>query len=197
MSDGLFITSDAAKLMKEFADLPKHLQEAVRKGLKRALLLIEDAVRRRADVKFAGSRAGLSSRLTSYVEVGGALAIDGVIGFRKTAHFPYEMSQEFGAKAAPGKAMVVPVSAKAKALSARGQGPRDMAGVTLFIPKGTHVLAEQKNLKSFRRGGHILEIHYILIKSLRPRLHFRENVIDNLDIVGREIISGVKEALAS
>ena len=191
MSDGFFIDSDAAKLLREFSALPKHLQEAVRKGLKRALLLLEDIVKRRADVKFAGARAGLVSRLTSYVETGGELAIDGMIGFRKYKHFPYELSQEFGATAKPGKSMVVPVSPQAKALAARGQGPKDMAGVKLFVPKNTHVLSAY--IPGRKSIG--IEVQYILIKSLRPRLHFRENVMDNLDIVGREIIGDVKGAL--
>jgi hypothetical protein len=190
---GLHIESDAWKLLREFSALPKHLQEAVQKGLKRALILLEELVRRRADLKFAGSRSGLSSRLTSYVEAGGALVIDGVIGFRKSAHFPYELSHEYGAMAKAGGAMVVPVSAQAKALSARGLGPKDMAGVKLFIPRGGHVLAAY--IPGSKSIG--IQVQYILIKTLRPRLHFRENVMDNLDIVENEVIGDVKEALAS
>lgn len=196
MADKLYITSNAANLLRTFDALPKNLREGVRKGLKRALILLEDIVKRRADLKFSGARSGLASRLTSYVETGGALAIDGVIGFRKTAHFPYELSQEYGAKAQAGKSMVVPVSPQAKALAARGQGPRDMAGVKLFVPRGTHVLAENKGVASFRSGAGLLEVHYILIKSLRPRLHFRDNVTDNLDVVSREIEAGGKAAFA-
>lgn len=192
MADRLYITSNAANILRAFDALPKNLQEGVRKGLKRALLLLEDIVKRRADLKFAGSRSGLASRLTSDVETGGALVIDGVIGFRKTAHFPYELSQEYGAQAKPGGAMVVPVSPQAKALAARGQGPRDMAGVKLFRPKNTHVLAAF--IPGRKSVG--IEVQYILIKTLRPRLHFRENVMDNLDLVSREVEGGAAEAFA-
>lgn len=192
MSDRLYITSNAANILRAFDALPKNLQTGVSKGLRRALLLLEDIVKRRADVKFAGARAGLVSRLTSYVETGGALSIDGVIGFRKTAHFPYELSQEYGAQAKSGGAMVVPVSPQAKALAARGLGPKDMAGVKLFRPKNTHVLAAY--VPGRKSIG--IEVQYILIKSLRPRLHFRENVMDNMDVVSREVEGGMVEAFA-
>jgi hypothetical protein len=207
MSDRLYITSNAANILRAFDALPKNLQTGVSKGLRRALLLLEDIVKRRADVKFAGARSGLVSRLTSYVETGGALAIDGVIGFRKTAHFPYELSQEYGAQAKPGKSMVIPVSPEAKALAARGLGPKDMAGVKLFIPKGKHVLVAEVQRARLGRSSTgrytservttaSVEVQYILIKSLRPRLHFRENVMDNLDVVSREVEGGMKEAFA-
>ena len=192
MSDGLYISSDAEKLLREFDQLPKNLQEAVRKGLKRALLILEGVVKSRTEVKLSGSRSGLDSRLTSYVDAGGGMSIDGVIGFRKTKNFPYELSQEYGATAKPGGAMVVPVSDQAKALAARGLGPKDMAGVKLFIPRNTHVLAAY--VPGQKSVG--IVVQYILIKSIRPRLHFRENVMDNLDIVSREVVGDVSAALA-
>jgi hypothetical protein len=121
----------------------------------------------------------------------GGIAVDGVIGFRKSRLFPYELSQEYGAKARAGGAMAIPISHEAKGLSQRGISARDFPR-KLFRPEGTHVLAEKGGARwanQFGRGDGSLTIHYVLVKSIPPRLHFRENVTDNLDIVADEVIA--------
>lgn len=183
------IGSNAENLLRRFARLPGEMQGAVKRGTARGLLLVEEEVKRRTDVHLSGGRSGLASRLTSYVEIGpGAIAIDGIIGFRKTRGFPYELAHEYGAKAKPGKAMAMPVSREARVLGQRGISARDFPR-KLFRPKGTRVLAE-----SMGRTTKIV-VHYVFLKTIEPRLHFRESVTDNLDIVGREIVREVGEEL--
>jgi len=181
LPDGIQISSNARQILERFERLPDETQQAVKRGLARGLLLVEEEVKRRTDVRLSGSRSGLASRLTSYVEIAvGPIAIDGVIGFRKTRGFPYELAQEFGARARAGGAMAIPISDEAKALGERGISAKDFPR-DLFRPEKSHVLAESM-------GDARLEVHYVLVKSIPPRLHFRENVEDNLDIVGREIV---------
>jgi len=186
VADEIQIKSNARAILAKFHRLPNEVQAGVKRGLARGLLLAEENVRRGADLRFSGARSGLLSRLTSHVEVlGGGMDVDGVIGFRKTRGFPYELSQEFGAKAKPGKAMAVPVSDEAKRLSAQGKGPREM-DVILFVPPNTHVLAEQM--------GTQLQVHYVLMKSLKPRLNFRKSVRESMAEIGEQV---VKEAEAA
>ena len=167
--------------MARFERLPTELQGTVRKGLALGLLLVEEQVKRRADVRLSGGRSGLAGRLTSYVEVGGRrFAVDGVIGFRRTRGFPYELAQEYGARAKPGGAMAIPISPEAKMLSQQGISARDFPR-ELFSPKHSRVLGESL-------GGGRMQVHYVFVKSIAPRLHFRENVEDNMDIVGREVV---------
>lgn len=189
MSDRVEIIHNGRKVLSRFRRLPADVQAGVRRGLVRGLLLVEDVVKRRADVKFSGARSGLASRLTSYVEGGRpGMGIDGVIGFRRRKGFPYELSQEFGAKARPGGAMAVPVSREARALSEAGTSARDFPRKLFVVPR-KGMLAE-----SGGRGRKLL-VHYVFVKSLEPRLHFRESVTDNLDVVLREVLREAKGAV--
>jgi len=197
MSDSLVIKSNAASLLRRFDKLPKEIRTGVRKGLARALLLVEDRVRRKTDVTARRGAAGLMGRLTSHVRVGGPIAIDGVIGFRKRRGFPYELAQEYGAKAKPGGAMAIPVSPKARRMSERGIGPRDAFGDDLFVPKNTHVLAQKNNLSAFQSGKGAFTVHYVLVKSISPRLKFRETVTGSGDLISREVVKGAKQGSAA
>ena len=148
--------------------------------------MAEDRVRRQTKIKSRRGSAGLMGRLTSHVSRTGALGIDGVIGFRRTKGFPYELSQEFGARAKPGKAMAIPVSKEAKASS----GPREM-GIELFIPKGTNVLAE-----SIGKGRHArVKAHWVLVRSIAPRLRFRESVLESRRSIMREVVRAAGEVV--
>ena len=189
------IVSNATDLARRYRDLPERVRTGVQKGLKRGLLLLEDDVRANADLRFTGGRSGLLSRLVSFTELGpGAVGISGVIGFRKTRNFPYEMSQEFGAKAKPGGAMAIPVSDEARALSQRGVSARDFPR-HLFIP-GAAAAAEASLSKSAvlaETQGNTLFVHYVLVKSIPPRLHFRDTIAKGTRMVAEEVM---KEALS-
>ena len=101
-----------------------------------------------------------------------------------------ELSQEFGAKAKAGGAMAIPVSPAARKAGAPGN-----MNVELFIPAGTHVLAEQRKnqLEAFRKGKGAFEVHYVLVKSIPPRLNFRESVTSGLSIVFAEVLNAAKD----
>lgn len=189
MAVELKLETNVEEVLRWFDRLPKEVQTAVKKGLARALLIIEDKVRRSTGVKLSGARAGLSSRLTSYVETpsDSKIALDGVIGFRKTKGFPYELAQEFGAKAKPGKAMSIPVSPEAKRMNQLGQGPRDFPG-KLFIPRGRHVLA------AYMKGAGTFVTQYVLVKSIKPRLKFVETVMNNVKVIDDEVGEAVQSA---
>jgi len=174
------ISTNAEYLLRRFDDLPKAVQTGVGAGLKRALLLTEDRVRRNAQLKWRRGGAGLAGRLTSSVTETAGFGLDGQIGFRKTRGFPYELSQEFGAKAKPGKAMAIPITPQAKRY-----GPREFPG-KLFIPKGRHVLAV------FRPRLKAIEPQYVLVKSIKPRLGFRATVLAALGMISDEIEAGAK-----
>ena len=106
MDFGLSFESNAAEILRRFERLSTGLQEGVLVGLRRGLLLAESAVRRNTSLKWRRGAAGLSGRLTSYArKVGGQ--VDAAIGFRKTRAFPYELAQEFGAKAKGGGANIL------------------------------------------------------------------------------------------
>ena len=188
MSDAVSISSNARDILQRFERLPSEVKTAVKAGLARGLLLVEEQVKRRADVRFSGARSGLASRLTSYVQVGhGPIAIDGIIGFRKTRGFPYELAQEFGARAKPGKAMAIPVSPEAKGLSQRGLSAKDFPRRLVRIGK-TLVEPGVRWANQFGRDDGNGLRHYVLVKAIAPRLHFRENVVDNLDIVSNQVV---------
>ena len=179
---------EAEGLMRRFDWLPATVQAGLMRGLRRELLLCEDAIRRNAELRFSGARAGLMSRLTSSVTRGrNAMGVEAVIGFRKTRGFPYELSQEFGAKAKPGKAMAIPVSDEARRASAVGRGPREMGTDLFMIKTGRNpVLAESMGTR--------LIAHYVLVKSIRPRLNFRLTVMAER---GRILEGAAKEARAA
>lgn len=177
----------AGKLLKRFDRLPSELQQAVLRGLRRELLLTEEEVRRNAEVKFSGSGSGLLSRLTSYSRKGdGKLNVDAAIGFRKTRGFPYEMSQEYGAKAKPGGAMTIPISDEARRAADEGRGPRELGyrlRVRQWIDDATLV----------QYVGDRVVNHYLLVKSIPPRLHFRESVMGSMDSIMAGIVNEVRE----
>jgi len=186
MGDNIYIETNAGAVLRKFGRLPKEIQTGVRKGLVRGLLLVEERVKRRSDVKFTGGRGGLASRLTSYAKIGpGAIAIDGVIGFRKTQGFPYELAQEYGAKAKPGKAMAVPVTPEAR----KAGSPRDFPGKLRMIKgMGKALLVSDTDAAT--------HLQYVLLKSIPPRLNFREGVIGGLPIVYHQVLRGMDEEAA-
>lgn len=188
MSRGLTISVEAQQVLSRFAALPREVQIGVRNGLQRGLMIAEDRVRIRTQVRRRRGAAGLFGRLTSSVVVRDG-EIDGAIGFRRTKGFPYELSQEFGAKAKPGGAMAIPVSPEAKRLSDSGisaaQFPRQ-----LFIPPNMHVLAE--NYRTAGRTKEIKTIHYALTKSIPPRLRFRSSVLSSLDAISAQVVAAAK-----
>jgi hypothetical protein len=191
------IQVEARGLMARFDLLPKAVQAAVVRGLRRGLILAEEDVRRNAELRFSGARSGILSRLTSSVATGrSAMAVEGIIGFRKTKGFPYEMSQEFGAKARPGGAMAIPVSDEAKRLSAAGKGPRDMADLQLIkTGKGAFLAAVgHRWANQYGRSGGMLMTHYVLVKSIRPRLHFRASVEKAVPSIMAEIATEASKA---
>jgi len=189
MAEGIRITSNASDLIRKFVKLPQKMQAGIVKALKRRLILVEDKVKQGAEIKARRGSGGLLGRLTSYARPSAKLGLDAAIGFRKTKGFPYELAHEFGAQARPGGAMAIPVSSAAK----RAGSPRNMKK-DLFVPKGTHVLAESLGLKSFRAGKGALMVHYILIKRLPPRLHFRRTVIGESGTIAEAIIEGWRTA---
>jgi len=171
--------------MRRFDRLPEAVQGGVVKGLQRGLLLAEDRVRRRSGVKWRRGGGGLSGRLTSYARrKGRAMGAEAAIGFRKTSGFPYEFSQEFGAKARPGGAMAIPVTAAAR----RAKSPRSHPDADkLFV----HAAGGRAYLmRETRRAAHL---EYVLVKRIRPRLKFRENVSAALPMIGRQVEKGWEE----
>jgi len=195
MADKIQISSNAEQLARTFERLPKRVQTGVSNGLERALLVIESKMRVRCQstsadsVRFSGSRGGLSSRLTSYVKRLPGMGLDGAIGFRRTRGFPYELAQEFGARAKAGKAMAIPVTDEARAAGS----PRNFPG-GLVLVKGIHkaVLIKRASPGVFRGG---LMVQYVLVKSIRARLGFRQTVNDNVDLISNEMTRGAEAAL--
>lgn len=181
----------AEKLLRKFDRLPSQVQQGVMRGLRRELLLCEEAVRQGSELKFSGARSGLLSRLTSSVRRGrNALGVEAVIGFRKTRGFPYELSQEFGARAKPGGAMAIPISDEAKAASAQGRGPREL-GQELFVLKTADRAMLMESM-----GGARLVAHYVLVKSIRPRLHFRRSVLAQRERILSGMVAEARRATA-
>lgn len=182
MADDVQIRVEADAILRRFERMPAEQRQAVRRGLAIGMLAMESQVRIRTGVKSRRGGAGLMGRLTSHVLTLSPASVDGVIGFRKRRGFPYEYAQEEGAKAKPGKAMAVPVTPEARAVSERGAGPRAFPR-RLFIPEGTHVLAETQNDRA-----RTLIVHYVLMKSIPPRLRFRQTVQEETPAVLRQIV---------
>jgi hypothetical protein len=191
MADGIQLETKAQALIQRFEKLPGAERAAVVRGLKRGLLVTEDVVRQGSGVKFRRGSGGLAGRLTSYARPHSLWGVDGAIGFRKTRGFPYELSQETGAKAKPGKAMAIPVSAIAKRASERGMGPREaFPGKALTLIKGARgaFLFETKLARSSRAQGLRTSIlHYVLVKSIPARLGFKRSVIAALPMISDEV----------
>lgn len=186
MSDGMTIQWEGQRVLQRFGRLPNAVQTAVVKGSTRGLLLMEDRVRTQTDIKARRGAAGLLGRLTSYARSTGD-GMDAAIGFRKTNGFPYELSQEYGAKAAPGKAMSIPLTAKAR----KAGSPRNMSGLVL-IKANNKAFLFSTNAK-----GEAREPQYILVKSIKPRLRFRENVTKALPMFFRQVILEHDQALGA
>lgn len=189
MAATLQLSADAQNVIAYFRALPQVVRQEVATGLRRSLLVMVGKVLQNTGLKWRRGAAGLAGRLTSYCRLGGPLGIDAAIGFRKTRGFPYEMAQEYGARARGGGAMAIPVTEEAKAHSERGGGPRDF-GITLGVIKtaGGAVLAETSAKKFI--------VHYVLKKSIPPRLRFRETVAANVEIINRGIMDGARVGLS-
>jgi hypothetical protein len=181
---GLQLDSNANRIIQRFERMPKAVQLGVAKGLQRGLLLADARVRRNTEVKMRRGAAGLGGRLTNYVTVKAGLGIEAAIGFRKTQGFPYELSQEFGAKAKPGKAMAIPVSREAR----QAGSPRNMPDLALIKGKRRVVLVT-------KGGKGRMRVHYVLVKAIKPRLKFRENVKASVPEISREVVNGAKEGM--
>lgn len=182
------LNPESQRFVQKFKRLPNDLQDAVLTGLERGLLVTEDIIRRNTAVKFRRGGAGLSGRLTSFAvrKNGGLLA---GVGFRKTKHFPYELSQEFGANARAGGAMSIPISGEAKAASNRGQGPRSFGDRLALIQSGGRIWL----IESTKR---VTKFHWLLVKSIPPRLKFRENAEKGIPIIDDEVTKELQKALS-
>jgi len=154
-------------------------------------MLAEDRVRTNTKVKARRGAAGLMGRLTSYARPSVKWGVDAAIGFRKTRGFPYELSQEYGAKAKPGKAMAIPINREAKALSGRGGGPRDYPRELVLVKTKDKALL----FPAGKRGGTLSKPAYVLVKSIQPRLKFRENVTRSLPEISRQVVNATKKAV--
>lgn len=167
------LSSDASAIIARFQGISERSAENVRAAIARELLVLQSAFLMNPGVKLSGSRSGLASRLTSYSRIVGG-DIDAAIGFRKTRHFPYELSQEFGATARPGGAMAIPVGKKAKAMSARGLSPKDWPRGMLNLVKtmGRAYLVSEQGRSSARRS----DLEYVLVKSIKPRMRFLKTI---------------------
>jgi hypothetical protein len=184
-------SEEAQRLVARFNQLPTAVREGVRKGIAGALLVVETRVKTSTGLKWRRGAAGLAGRLTSFATLGGAMGIDAAIGFRRTRGFPYELSQEYGAKAKPGKAMAIPISPIARQMSERGQSPKDWPRGRLFRLPGTRVLVESTGPKAKPI------LHYFLTKSIPPRLRFIETVRANVGEIERGVLTGARRGAAS
>jgi hypothetical protein len=196
MAAEIQLTIDAEQVLRRLAGAPAAVQTAVRKHVAGGMLVLRGEILRGSQVKFRRGAAGLAGRLTSQVSADGPFGISAAIGFRKTAIFPYELSQEFGARAKGNGALPIPVSPEAKAASNRGVGPRDAFGERLFILRanGKAFLAEAV---AGGRLGAKLVLHYVLKKSIPARLNFRRTIRQRApDVLSRAIISGYREGVA-
>lgn len=190
MQAGVKVEYQARKLLRRFDRLPGQVQTGIRKGLQRGLILMETRVRAGTGIKSRRGAAGLMGRLTSYSVITPGGGVDAAIGFRKTKGFPYELSQEFGATAKPGKAMSIPLDRTAKGMSARGRGPREYPGdLVLRISRGGKALL-------FPKGKNDAPPAYVLVKRIKPRLRFRQNVEAGKSQLFREVLRGAREAVA-
>jgi hypothetical protein len=185
------VTTNAGDILRRFKCLPGNIQAGIVRRVRGALILANEAVRAQTGIKSRGGARGLMGRLTSYAQADRHIGLDAAIGFRKRAGgFPYELSQEFGATAKPGKAMAIPLSAKARRLSDSGKGPRAFPG-KLFIPPHMHVLAE-----AYARDDGLKTIHYALVKSIPARLKFFQTMRGQLPQISAAIEAGAQEGLA-
>ena len=174
------------RVLRRFRRLPERAQVAMQKSLGRELILTEEAVKSKADIRFRRGARGLAGRLTSFARTTSGGDLDGAIGFRKTRGFPYELSQEFGAKARPGGAMAVPITPMAR----RAASPRTHPHADkLFAIQG------MKKLLLVRETNTAIHVEYVLVKSLPPRLHFRRTIGGRVRRLGDAVWGGWKSAM--
>lgn len=183
------IRHNAEEVMKHYRDYPETQRLAIRNALGRGLLLAESAVLHKSHLQWRRGAAGLAGRISSQVVLAGDSGLDGRIGFRRTRGFPYELAQEFGARAKPGKAMAIPLTAEAR----RVEGPRR-------FPRKLFLL--RKKDFGFDRTGLLVEniastrvvAQYALVKSIPPRLRFRRTVLEQIPGIFAAIVRAVKRA---
>lgn len=191
MSDIITLETNADELVQKFRNLPDTVRAGIHKRLRGALLVVETRIRTRnastgpSSVKFSGGRSGLSSRLTSFVRSNAEIGIEAAIGFRKTRGFPYELAQETGAKAKPGKAMAIPITPQARATGS----PRKFAFPLVLIKTAKSAILAEK------LGGTKILPHYVLVKSIPPRLGFRRTVQDNAGYISEQIVEGMADGM--
>ena len=175
--DVILLEVDVANLIRAFSTYPPKVQAAIIRRVGAALKVAETRVRTTSGVKFRRGAAGLSGRLTSFVRRDTKGMIEGAIGFRKTHRFPYELAQELGANAHSG-AMTIPISPEAKRLSeTTGQGAGGFPRKLRLVKTKRAVLLVEDAFKMMGRGKakervEFTQIHYVLKKSLPPRLGF-------------------------
>ena len=196
MAAEIQLTIDAEQVLRRLAGAPAAVQAAVRRRVAGGMLELRGEVLRGSQVKFRRGASGLAGRLTSQVTGEGPFAITAAIGFRKTSLFPYELAQEFGARAHRSGAMTIPLSPEANGASNRGVGAREAFGNRLFILRanGKAFLAEA--LAGGRMGGKLV-FHYLLTKSIEGRLNFRQTIRSRApQLLSRAIISGYVEGVS-
>lgn len=179
------IDSNAQEILRKFEKFPESIQTGILNGLKRGLIVSRQRVVSGSGIKSRTGSAGLMGRLTTYARRDSHFGVDAAIGFRKRNGFPYELSQEFGAKAKPGKAMAIPLTPKAKQFSSPRAFPSD-----LFIMKanGKAFLVEK------RARSQVLQ--YVLVKSIPASLHFMANVKASMPELSYEVVKGYTEEMA-
>ena len=195
--------------MDRFNRLPKEVQTAVRKTLIGELLITEEFVRSSSQLKYQRGAAGLQGRLTSFVKNDAVYGLDGAIGYRKTRGFPYELSQEFGAKAKAGGAMAIPITPEARAASNRGMGPREaFPGKMLhFVPRQGKppllvltLIAKGSTGRRAPIGAALRNVQfipeYVLVKSIPPRLNFMRTVTARIPAIFQAIVDGAEKGWA-
>ena len=182
------LSNNADRIVKEWQRLSSRVRRGVELELRRELIRMEGRVKARSGVRFRRGAAGLGGRLTSFVSAD-SQGLAGAIGFRKTRGFPYELAQEFGAKARAGHAMAIPVSAAAK----RAKSPREMDLVMIKRRGRPPLLIERRKGKSGRWMKPI--VHWVLVKSIPPRLRFRETIYAHLHHSSRAIESGAEKGV--
>ena len=185
MGDLIQLSTNVSELLTKFWQLPPSVREGVRDGLAGALLDVEGRVKTGARLKWRRGNAGLAGRLTSYAKATSGLGIEAAIGFRATRGFPYELAQEFGAKARAGGAMAIPVTPLARRHSDRGGSPRNLPGIKLVRLPKTHVLVQTRKRAAPK-------VHYVLVKSIPARLRFRESVMSRRFWIERGILDGAR-----
>lgn len=185
MAETVTLSSNAADLVRRFEQLPPQMQEGIKRGLERGLILAESRVRTGTAIKARRGSAGLLGRLAHFVRRLPGVGLDAAIGFRKTRGFPYELSQEFGATAKPGKAMTIPLTKEA----ARYSSPRDFPR-KLFVPR-----SNKRLLCEFIPRARQLHPQYVFVKRIKPRLRFRQNVVESLPGISDQISEGAGRAI--